>query len=147
MSVGYLVYVSQADPSLNAADHEKILEQSRVYNPDHGITGMLLYAEGRGGSSGSFMQLLEGEPEELEALRKTIFADPRHHTKIVLERGTKPARDFPDWSMAFKTADASSLAAHPDFADLGEAHFHDRCVAGDVGGAMRFLCDFWDDAA
>lgn len=147
MPVSYLVYVSQADSRLTPKDLEEILAESRGYNTDRGITGILLYAEGRGGSTGSFMQLLEGEEDELEHLRERIFGDPRHHTKIVLERGEKPARDFPDWSMAFKITSASELARHAQFADLGEAHFHQRCAAGEVEGALEFLCDFWDEAA
>ncbi len=91
------------------------------------------------------MQLLEGEADEIEGLRKRIFDDPRHHTKIVIERGDKSDRDFSDWSMAFRTTNASELADYPEFAELGEQHFHERCAQGEVKGALEFLCDFWED--
>lgn len=147
VSTHYLVYVSQADSGLSPKDLESILTESRTYNPSKGITGILLYVEGDGRSRGSFMQLLEGDEIEIERLRKRIFSDPRHHTKIVLERGQKADRDFPDWSMAFKSVTQSEIRAHPAFADLGEAHFQDRCARDGMDGALGYLCDFWRDAA
>jgi len=147
VSTHYIVYVSQADSALTPKDLEDILEESRDYNPRHGITGILLFAEGEGRYRGSFMQLIEGDEAELEKLRKRIFSDPRHHTKVVLERGRKDKRDFPDWSMAFKTVAKSDLRGHPSFAELGEAHFQERCAAEGMEGALSFLCDFWQEAA
>lgn len=144
MSVDYLVYVSQAARPLAEADLEAILAASHRYNAAHDITGLLVYAPNRAGDRGSFMQLLEGDSAEIERLRARIFADSRHHTKVVLERGSKPARAFADWSMAFRAATPERLADFPAFADLGEEHFHQR-VAGTQGdGALAFLQDFWD---
>ncbi|RMD92616.1 MAG: BLUF domain-containing protein [Alphaproteobacteria bacterium] len=147
VSIHYLVYVSQADPKLTAEDLEEILKTSRAYNAAHGITGILLFVEGEGRERGRFMQLLEGDAEEVEKLRRRIFADPRHHTKIVLERGEKPQRDFAGWSMAYKAMEHSELKAHPAFADLGEESFEARCARDGMSQALRHLCDFWADAA
>ncbi|SIO48505.1 Sensors of blue-light using FAD [Rhodovulum sp. ES.010] len=147
MSTHYIVYVSQADAELTQQDLEDILEESRSYNPRHGITGILLFAEREGRYRGSFMQLIEGEEAELETLRKRIFSDPRHHTKVVLERGRKEARDFPDWSMAFKTVARSELGRHPVFCELGDPKFQEKCANEGMDGALSFLCDFWSEAA
>lgn len=144
MAIDYLVYVSQAARPLSEADIAAILEASRRYNLAHGITGMLIYAPGRTGTGGSFLQLLEGDADEIERLRARIFADKRHHTKVVLERGGKPARAFPDWSMAFRAATPERLAAFPAFADLGEDFFHAKLREGGVDGALQFLIDFWE---
>jgi hypothetical protein len=145
--VNYLIYVSQARPALDQADLDSILSTSRAYNTEKDITGMLLFVAGRDGKRGSFMQLLEGSAEELEALRKRIFADPRHHTKLVLEKGTKPQRDFADWSMAFRSVVAGDLAAHAGFADIGTEAFQQRCEAGEVHRSLAFMCDFWSSDA
>ncbi|WP_162300798.1 BLUF domain-containing protein [Alkalilacustris brevis] len=145
MPVDYLLYVSQARAGLTDADLEEILAASRRNNEKR-ISGILLYAPRRDGSAGSFMQLLEGNAEDLEELRQRIFDDPRHHTKVVIEKGTKEERDFPDWSMAFKNAPAESLAKYPVFKDLGEAHFLDRCQRDTISGGCEFLLDFWKDA-
>lgn len=147
MSVSYIIYVSEAARDLGPDDIESILAESRGYNPSKDITGVLLFAEGSGRCRGSFMQLLEGDPEALEHLRQRIFADPRHHTKVVIERGEKPARDFADWSMAFRALAKSDLASHPVFAGLGESGFQKRCAEGEMNGALSFLCDFWEEAA
>lgn len=145
MSVDYLVYVSQAAPNLAEADLAAILDTSRDYNTGRDITGLLIYAPDRAGQRGSFMQLLEGDGAEIDALRERIFADRRHHTKVVLERGTKPARAFSDWSMAFRTASPDQLSAYPAFADLGAPEFHRRIAAHPQDGALQFLEEFWTD--
>jgi hypothetical protein len=146
MSVDYLVYVSQARAGLSDSELESILAQSQDYNSAHSVTGLLLYVRRSQADGGSFMQLLEGDGAELERLRQRIFDDPRHHTKIVIEKGTKPERDFSDWSMAFKNVPQDSLATYPAFKDLGEAHFMELCRNGDVAGACEFLVEFWNDA-
>ncbi|WP_181408000.1 BLUF domain-containing protein [Pararhizobium mangrovi] len=144
MGLEHLVYVSQARDSLDSDGLGAILKESRRYNAQHDITGALLFVEGRGGRSGSFMQLLEGPDEELETLRARIFRDARHHTKVVLQRGPLAARNFSEWSMAFRNVSPSVLAAHPKFADLSEPAFMDRCRRQEVGDARAFLRTFWD---
>jgi hypothetical protein len=146
LPVDYMLYVSQARPGLSDEDLEQILTESRTYNAQRGITGLLLYVPRRDGRTGSFMQMLEGRHADIETLRERIFKDPRHHTKVVLESGTKPERDFSDWSMAFKNAPPESLEKYPDFRELGEEHFLERCRNGNVSGACEFLVDFWNDA-
>jgi hypothetical protein len=108
------------------------------------VTGVLLFVAGRDGNRGSFMQLLEGDGDELERLRRRIFSDPRHHTKIVIETGSKPTRDFSDWSMAFKAVDHAALSDHAQFSDLAAPEFIERCRRDGAPGALEFLCDFWD---
>lgn len=144
--IDHLVYVSQARAGLTDDDIAAILATSREHNPAQAITGMLLFAERRDGRRGSFMQLLEGPAEAVETLRRRIFDDPRHHTKIVVERGSGEDRSFPDWSMAYKKAPESGLPAQSVFNDLGEDAFFDRCRRGEVGGSVAFLCEFWNAA-
>lgn len=146
MPVSYIVYVSQAENDLPSSAPEDILAESRPYNAAHDITGILLFVEGGGGRRGSFMQLLEGDAAEIEALRRRIFADGRHHTKVVLESGEKPQRDFADWSMAYKAVDPAALRAHPQFSDLGDPEFIRKAKEGGAPGALAFLCDFWEMA-
>lgn len=145
VSVSYIVYVSQAGNDLPPSGPEDILSESRPYNAAHDITGVLLFVEG-GARRGSFMQLLEGDADEIEALRKRIFADRRHHTKVVLESGEKPRRDFAEWSMAYKAVDAAALRDHPVFADLGDPAFIRKAQESGAPGALSFLCDFWEMA-
>ena len=144
MSVSYLVYVSQAAKGMDKTILDDILSKSRANNSDKAITGILLFVEGRDSNRGSFMQLLEGDKEKINALRDVIFDDPRHHTKVVLEQGSKAARDFKDWSMALKTVKQSELEDHPQFADLADPDFIQKCRKQGAPGTLSFLCEFWD---
>jgi len=86
------LYISTA-PTLPREEVEAILAASARNNPARGITGLLLF-NGR-----NFLQLLEGEPEEVASLMDTITADPRHAGVSVLDRRAIPARTCPDWAM------------------------------------------------
>ena len=86
------LYISTA-PSLSREDVDAILDASARNNPEHGITGLLLY-NGR-----NFLQLLEGEVEDIEALMERIGKDPRHTGVSILHVGTIGERVCPDWAM------------------------------------------------
>ncbi len=78
----------------------KILEKSRLYNPEHQITGVLL------SSGGLFLQLLEGERDVVEALYEKISGDPRHMNLITMLAQDCNERLFSEWSMAYQTLDS-----------------------------------------
>jgi len=145
MPVSYLVYVSQAKAQVDDETVSGIVAKSRRYNADLGITGLLLYVPGRDDRVGSFMQLLEGNKAEVEGLREKIFEDPRHHTKVVISRGTRESRCFPDWSMALKTADPEVIAGHPVLSKVANIDFLRRLSSGpDADSVVTLLTDFWD---
>ncbi|GAB4480447.1 MAG: hypothetical protein OHK0018_11880 [Erythrobacter tepidarius] len=86
------LYISTA-PTLPREEVDAILATSARNNPARGITGLLLF-NGR-----NFLQLLEGEESQVNALLETIFADPRHSGVSVLDRRTIAERTCPDWAM------------------------------------------------
>ncbi len=86
------LYISTA-PTLPREEVDSILATSARNNPARGITGLLLF-NGR-----NFLQLLEGEEGQVNALMETIFADPRHSGVSVLDRRGIVARTCPDWAM------------------------------------------------
>lgn len=86
------LYISTA-PTLPREEVDAILAASARNNPARGITGLLLF-NGR-----NFLQLLEGEAEEVTALMDKITVDPRHAGVSVLDRRAIPARTCPDWAM------------------------------------------------
>lgn len=144
MAMVSLVYVSQAERHLVDRDVAEILAASRSYNAARAITGVLLFAPGRDGYRGSFMQLLEGEEAEVEALRRRIFADRRHHTQIVIDRAPVVERSFADWSMAFREVSDETLCNFPEFARLGHPGFLEKCERDGAPGALAFLKEFWE---
>ena len=92
-----LVYTSTVPEPLGTVDLFNILNQARQNNAIHGITGHLLYADGK------FTQCIEGPSAAVERLWQSLLKDPRHEMFQVLERGPTGARRFAEWSMAFSS--------------------------------------------
>ena len=112
-----LIYVSSARRLLSSDDLLDIMTVSRRYNKAVGInnkavgiTGILFYCEG------SFMQLLEGDENEVRLLFEKISTDARHKDIHLLSTLHASGLWMEDWSMAF------SHCAHPgelqDIVDL-----------------------------
>jgi hypothetical protein len=99
-----IVYSSAASPDLSSTDLESMLAESRIRNRAHGITGVLVLVDG------AFLQVLEGEQQEVLALMARIARDPRHHDVKVFHREDIGARAFSGWSMAYLTASPTELA-------------------------------------
>lgn len=86
------LYISTA-PSLSRDEVDAILATSARNNPARGVTGLLLY-NGR-----NFLQLLEGEKAEVDALMARISEDSRHSGVSVLHNTDIEARRCPEWAM------------------------------------------------
>lgn len=100
----HLVYQSSATTTLDEADLEELLSESRAWNTAHGLTGILLY------SDGSIMQVLEGTKEEVEYIFARIATDYRHANVVKLSDGPVQERSFADWSMGFKVVHTNDFA-------------------------------------
>lgn len=103
------LYISTA-PTLSRDEVDAILATSARNNPARGITGLLLY-NGR-----NFLQLIEGEEEELVALMLRITEDARHSGITVLDRRPIEARACPDWAMK-RVLIAESIASRREMLD------------------------------
>jgi FAD-dependent sensor of blue light len=105
-----VVYASAAVEAFSEAELSELLSRARMKNERLGVTGMLLYHEG------SFLQVVEGREEVLEALFRTISKDQRHHRIVSLLRRPVQERQFGNWKMGF--ASAKNLPNHlPGFSD------------------------------
>lgn len=94
-----LLRVIYSSRSTAAADRRPqqvsdILEQARLFNPTHGITGLLTVCKDE------YLQLLDGPADAIEALLARIQSDSRHHAVEVLARHDTQAPLFAHWSMA-----------------------------------------------
>lgn len=103
--LSHLVYVSTACGPLCDEDLARLLEQSRERNKRNGITGMLLFKDGR------FIQLLEGQEENVQKVYCSIARDERHHSVQLLWSRYVQYREFPDWTMGFQNVDDLDLSA------------------------------------
>jgi hypothetical protein len=99
-----LIYSSEAAPGLAAAELEEMLGESRIRNRVYGITGVLLFVEG------AFLQILEGEREDVLGLMERIERDPRHRGVKVFYEQEVDERAFASWSMAYLSPSAEEVA-------------------------------------
>ncbi|HXM00556.1 MAG TPA: BLUF domain-containing protein [Rhizomicrobium sp.] len=90
-----LVYVSAASRTLSPADLDSILASARRANPQHDVTGMLLYIDL------GFLQVLEGPADGVETTYRRILNDDRHTAQRILVDRTGRDRLFGGWSMGF----------------------------------------------
>ena len=93
----HLVYTSTATIPLTETELHQLLAHWRATNIRLGITGILLYSEGR------LMQVLEGEAPAVHRLFAAITGDARHRGVTKLADGPVDGRAFADWSMRFRT--------------------------------------------
>ena len=90
-----IIYGSSAKQAFSSIDLVELLRKARVNNSRLGVTGMLLYHDG------NFLQILEGEQADVQALLDLISRDTRHSGVLIFYRGYSAEREFGEWSMAF----------------------------------------------
>ena len=90
-----IIYVSAATESLPKDKLHEFLSANRKRNEARGITGIVVH------HGGSFLQVIEGKGEVVNALFDTIRADPRHQAVTLLSRKSIVHREFGEASMAF----------------------------------------------
>ena len=99
-----IIYSSVSSTPLQIEELEDILEEAQGNNPEHGITGALVYADG------FFLQILEGDKRQVESLMKRISKDLRHETVSVLHAAEVGQPAFQDWKMAYVSATPEQVA-------------------------------------
>jgi hypothetical protein len=90
-----LLYASRSASEIDETLIASILDHSRKYNQEHGITGILCaYTPGN-----VFLQLLEGGRGAVNALYANIVRDPRHSDVTLLDCAEITERRFASWRM------------------------------------------------
>ncbi|NJR72456.1 MAG: BLUF domain-containing protein [Gammaproteobacteria bacterium] len=123
-----LLYASRATDNNRAAMTDSIMQQSKLHNPDRGITGILCY----GGDI--FMQVLEGGRAEVNELYGHILRDTRHCDVMILRYEEITERRFSGWTMGqvnlekINPAVLLKYSAHPTLDPYS--------VSGDVSMAL-----------
>lgn len=93
-SIRQVIYISQASRRLRDGEIDELVANASCNNRQRGVTGALLFIEN------SFVQVLEGEDEQIAELLALIEADPRHTNMRILVDQEIGHRNFSDWSMA-----------------------------------------------
>ena len=104
-----LLYRSKATNTLGSLHLFNMLSEARAKNATMGITGHLLYTEE------VFVQCIEGSPEKVESLWKSLQRDARHYDIELLARGPIQERRYADWSMAFSSYPSLNRFNMPGF--------------------------------
>lgn len=93
-------YCSRAAAGVDDAAVDRIIASSRKNNPEHAITGLLVFG------SGVFFQWIEGPRDKVQTLMGFLQRDARHERMVVLSESEEPReRLFPDWDMERVDAD------------------------------------------
>ena len=104
MAMIELIYTSLAEADTQDRDVRDILGSSERNNRAHSITGLLLFDGQR------YIQILEGETQDVETLYEVICQDARHHDLELLHKGGIIDRSFPNWRMAYEAMPKGLLA-------------------------------------
>ena len=112
MTLGHLLYLSDATQAFGREELESIRSVSARNNAELGVTGVLFY------SAGHFVQLLEGDMAVIHKLFETIASDCRHkNVKLLILRPTEK-RIFSDWGMGLLDLDGYGEAEQRDLQEL-----------------------------
>lgn len=112
--IGCLTYQSRAVSRPSESELAQLVDEARRRNRSLGVTGMLLYENGR------FLQTLEGPPAGLQQVWSSICRDRRHREIELLTEHVVSSRLFSDWDLLLysrdddprRTARTSDLAPH-----------------------------------
>ena len=109
-----LLYISTARTELSESELAALLETSRRNNASVGITGLLVVGGRR------FLQILEGEREDVMATFARIRSDKRHFATVVLSDADVCDRLFGGWQMRYERLlfGAGQLSLESQVADV-----------------------------
>lgn len=131
-----LIYTSKAAVDLSDEQLGEILNFSIRNNRSRGITGLLLYGKG------TFMQLLEGEADDVDATFRRIAEDTRHHDIECHLRTPASKREFEQWHMGYRAIRPEDAKALPGYAAFFENGFDARQLASESADGMEIMRAF-----
>jgi hypothetical protein len=108
-----LIYVSRASKRYDSSELKDMLSAFRRHNQTANISGLLLYD-----GYGTFIQVIEGSPEDIEQLYCRIKKDTRHTRINLLSEIEIVNRAFPDWKMGFKNLQEDPLINYEGFSEF-----------------------------
>ena len=118
---------------------EDLLTQSRDWNTQHQLTGVLLYSED------NIMQVLEGPKDEVFYIFERISRDARHRNVTKLADGSIEQRHFSQWSMGFKSVAPDDFNHLAGYLNISQADFLPPTPASDDTSLHSMLASFVAD--
>jgi hypothetical protein len=115
---------------------EALLTQSREWNTQHQLTGVLLYSED------NIMQVLEGPKDEVFYIFEKIARDARHRNVTKLADGSIQQRHFSQWSMGFKAVAPDEFNHLAGYLNISQANFLPPSPADNDSSLHSLLTSF-----
>jgi hypothetical protein len=140
----HIIYFSKAVRQMNEDDLVQLLKESKDWNDPHKLTGMLVYMQGGllSRNEGRFMQVIEGERNEIDYIFEKIKKDHRHQQITILHYEPITKRDFETWLMGFETVNAIPNEKVKGFFELDDSFLKsDEFVKSNM--ALNFLKSFY----
>lgn len=88
-----VIYVSWATAAISAGELQQLADEAAAANAARDVTGLLAY------NSRGYMQLLEGDGEDVLDTIRRIERDERHGNITFIRQQQRDTRECPDWSM------------------------------------------------
>jgi hypothetical protein len=120
-----LVYTSARRKECDDQEIQNILNACKKNNPGKNITGLLIQTENR------FLQVIEGNREDVIGLSEKIKKDPRHGGVNIRFEQTVEKRLFPDWHMAFKDLSKDDIQFHSQISEEDKKSYQ-AMMDGDI---------------
>lgn len=98
-----LNYRSQARAGFETEDLDELLSKASSANSALNISGCLIY------HNGFFVQILEGNKEDVVQLFEKIVKDRRHHNVKILSENFVEKAFFSEWNMAYYEPNDQSI--------------------------------------
>jgi hypothetical protein len=135
-----LIYTSHPNVDVTEGFVTEILTKAMKRNYARQISGLLVY------SHGEFMQLIEGDKQDIEKLFNIIRSDIRHGDIRVLTETQSPHRCMPTWAMGFTMLNefSEAFAAQNFYISFNDAK--EFCSMMPLAVGKLFL-DFMEDSA
>lgn len=100
-----IIYASEASQKIDVPMIRAILEKAQENNERNDLTGMLVF------NSRYFLQAIEGCPQRINALYRTLMVDPRHRNLFILGYEHVTERMYGEWRMNYATLNEANKRA------------------------------------
>jgi hypothetical protein len=133
-----ICYSSQARKSFTPEQLTELLGKARTNNHALGVSGLLLY------ENGTFIQVLEGDPEKVAPLFDKIQRDYRHKQMLLIFKQEIEKRSFESWDMGFFHVDRKAVSQLPGYHNFFTKDFSAAAFRRDADRIREIFLQFRD---
>jgi hypothetical protein len=136
MNLIRLIYISAAVAKPTEQELKSLLIGARERNAKREITGFLIYR------NCTYLQVLEGEKEQVLNLFTKIKSDPRNHSTVKLVEEPIEKRDFSQWYMGFENLDTYEQEQLPAYVQILDGNLDETKIQAVKGRSLKLLLKF-----